>query len=101
MVKPSCPANASDSQTEGGGFLLFHMLPSVVSYVTSMRIIAHQNVLVQLLIQRLTAFLLLTYITYMRPKTCYNERMSITPLTQSYIHTFKKTDLLSLTLPQM
>lgn len=41
--------------------------------------------------------------TYARSKTCYNVRMSTTPIPQSNIHTHivKKTDLLSLTLPEM
>ncbi len=37
----------------------------------------------------------------MKRKTCYNERMSITPITQSNIQSITRTDLLSLNLPQM
>jgi 23S rRNA (adenine2503-C2)-methyltransferase len=53
---------------------------------------------VQQLIQLLSAFLLLTHA---ESKTCYNEAMSITPITQPNTNSIKKTDLLSLTLPQM
>jgi 23S rRNA (adenine2503-C2)-methyltransferase len=53
---------------------------------------------VQQLIQSLSAFLLLMYA---KNKTCYNEGMSITPITQPNTNSIKKTDLLSLTLPQM
>ncbi len=50
----------------------------------------------QQLIPSLSAFLLLMYA---KSKTCYNEDMSITSITQPNIN--KKTDLLSLSLPQM
>jgi 23S rRNA (adenine2503-C2)-methyltransferase len=53
---------------------------------------------VQQLIQSLSAFLLLTPA---ESKTCYNEAMSITPITQPNTNSIKKADLLSLTLPQM
>jgi 23S rRNA (adenine2503-C2)-methyltransferase len=53
---------------------------------------------VQQLIQLLSTFLLLIYAG---SKTCYNESMSITPMAQSSTNSIKKTDLLSLTLPQM
>jgi 23S rRNA (adenine2503-C2)-methyltransferase len=53
---------------------------------------------VQQLIQLLSTFLLLIYAGC---KTCYNESMSITPMAQSSTNSIKKTDLLSLTLPQM
>ncbi len=52
----------------------------------------------QQLIQLLSTFLLLIYAG---SKTCYNESMSITPMAQSSTNSIKKTDLLSLTLPQM
>ncbi len=52
----------------------------------------------QQLIQLLSTFLLLIYAG---SKTCYNESMSITSMAQSSTHSIKKTDLLSLTLPQM
>jgi len=53
---------------------------------------------VQQLIQRLSAFLILINTT---SKTCYNEVMSIMPITKSNTNSIKKTDLLSLTLPQL
>jgi 23S rRNA (adenine2503-C2)-methyltransferase len=53
---------------------------------------------VQHLIQLLSAFLLLSGA---EGKTCYNEGMSIKPITQPDTNTIKKTDLLDLTLPQM
>jgi 23S rRNA (adenine2503-C2)-methyltransferase len=53
---------------------------------------------VQQLIQLGSALLLLTHA---ESKTCYNEAMSITPITQPNTNSIKKTDLLSLTLPQM
>jgi 23S rRNA (adenine2503-C2)-methyltransferase len=53
---------------------------------------------VQHLIQSLSAFLLLSGA---EGKTCYNEGMSINPITQPDTNTIKKTDLLDLTLPQM
>jgi 23S rRNA (adenine2503-C2)-methyltransferase len=53
---------------------------------------------VQHLIQSLSAFLLLSGA---EGKTCYNEGMSIKPITQPDTNTIKKTDLLDLTLPQM
>ena len=52
----------------------------------------------QHLIQLLSAFLLLSGA---EGKTCYNEGMSIKPITQPDTNTIKKTDLLDLTLPQM
>lgn len=52
----------------------------------------------QHLIQSLSAFLLLSGA---EGKTCYNEGMSIKPITQPDTNTIKKTDLLDLTLPQM
>ena len=52
----------------------------------------------QQLIQSLSAFLLLSGA---EGKTCYNEDMSIKPITQPDTNTIKKTDLLDLTLPQM
>ena len=52
----------------------------------------------QHLIQLLSAFLLLSGA---EGKTCYNEGMSIKPITQTDTNTIKKTDLLDLTLPQM
>jgi 23S rRNA (adenine2503-C2)-methyltransferase len=53
---------------------------------------------VQQLIQLLSVFLILTYNA---SRTCYNEVMSITPITKSNTNSIKQTDLLSLTLPQL
>jgi hypothetical protein len=51
MVKPSWPINASDPQTEGGGFFFIRYFSSVFSRHYTMRIIAHGNVCLQQLIQ--------------------------------------------------
>src|SRR5579859_412638 len=51
MVKPSWPINASDPQTEGGGFLFIRCFSSVFSRYYTMRIIAHWNIYLQQLIQ--------------------------------------------------
>src|SRR5579859_6679323 len=50
MVKPSWPINASDPQTEGGGFLFIRCFSSVFSRYYTMRIIAHWNIYLQQLI---------------------------------------------------
>src|SRR5690242_5492281 len=50
MVKPSWPINASDPQTEGGGFLFIRYFSSVFSRYYTMRIIAHWNIYLQQLI---------------------------------------------------